>query len=71
MNLKKHYNSVNYIIILMKYFIFGSKYRKEIPTFYSFKNYLLAKINIEREIAISKNKLNIHTQKWAFFNKTI
>jgi len=37
MNLKKHYNCINYIIMLMKYFIFGSKYRKEIPTFYSFK----------------------------------
>jgi len=42
--------------MLMKYFIFGSKYRKEIPMFCSFKNYLLARINIEREIATSKNK---------------
>jgi len=55
--------------MLMKYFSFRSKYRKEIPTFYSFENYLLARINIVREIATSKNKLNVQNQKWAFLTQ--
>jgi len=33
------------------------------------KKYLLARINIERENATSKNKLNIHKQQWAFLTQ--
>ena len=61
-----HYKSINYIIMLMKYYIFGSKYRKEVPNFNGFHHYLQNRITIEREIATTKNKLNQHLQKWAF-----
>ena len=53
------------MILLMKYFIFGAKYRHMIPNFQNFKAYLNNRINIEREIAISKNKLHVHLQKWS------
>ena len=54
--------------MLMKYFIFGSKYRKEIPTLYSFKiTFLLDSIlNVKM---LHQNKLNIQTQKWPFLTK--
>ena len=42
----------NSLIIFMKYFIFQSKQRKEIPKFLVFLTYLKAGINIEKEIAI-------------------
>jgi len=61
-----HYKSINQIIMLMKYYIFGSKYRKEVPNFNGFHHYLQNRITIEREIATTKNKLNQHLQKWAF-----
>ena len=67
-NTKTNYSSNNFLILLMKYFIYCSKYRKVIPNFQLFKSYLNARINVEREIAISKNKLNIHLQKWDFLS---
>ena len=59
------YNIANFMILLMKYFIFCSKYRHMIPNFQNFKNYLSIRINIERTIAIAKNKLHVHLQKWS------
>jgi len=61
-----YYKSINYIIMLMKYYIFGSKYRKEVPNFNDFHHYLQNRIIIEREIATTKNNLTSILQKWAF-----
>ena len=57
----------NYIIILAKYYIFRCKYATEIPNFNAFKMYLFRKINIEKHIAQSKDKLHIHNIKWEPF----
>ena len=67
-NTKTNYSSNNFLILLMKYFIYCCKYKKVVPNFNAFKTYLNARINIEREIAIRKNKLNIHLMKWAFLS---
>ena len=47
----------------MKYYIFRSKYRKEVPNFHAFHQYLHTRITIEREIAT-------HTKTQPAFTKT-
>ena len=51
---KLHYKSINYIIMLMKYYIFGSMYRKEVPNFQVIHHYLQTRLTIEREKATTK-----------------
>ena len=62
-----HNTLKNYILICSKYFIFRSKYMKTIPCIKMFKNYLNKKIEMEKHIALSKDKLDIHNRKWANF----
>ena len=42
--------------MLMKYYIFRSKYRKEVPNFHAFHQYLQTRRTIEREIAKTKKQ---------------
>ena len=63
-NIQEVNDAVNYIIILMKYFIFSMKYRKQTPTMNCFINYLKLKIQIEKEIALNNDTLHIFEQKW-------
>jgi len=63
-NIPEINNTVNYIIILMKYFIFSMKYKKQTPTLNCFINYLKLKIQIEKEIALNNDTLHIFEQKW-------
>ena len=65
---RSKYSSTNFIILLMKCYILCSKYRQVIPNFTNSEKYLHIRIKIEREIAIMKNKLNVHIQKWAFIS---
>ena len=55
---------VNFIIISAKYFIFKNKYAKTIPNFQCFKNFLFKRIEIEKVIAMEKDKLEQHRVKW-------
>ena len=59
------YHTINFLILLMKYFINSMKYRKCIPQFSHFKFYLKNRILIEREIAKIKDKLVYHDMKWS------
>ena len=59
---KKHL--LNCIILTAKYFIFKSKMTKTIPSVTSFLLYLQIIKQIEKIIAINKNKLNTHEIKW-------
>jgi exonuclease III len=61
-------SSINYIILLGKIYIFKMKYQNCIPNIENFKYYLQTKINIEKEIAFLKNKLDVHQTKWSLFN---
>ena len=56
---------VSYIIILAKYFIFSNKYKKSIPNFNWFKLFLQKREQIEKIIAMKKDKLTTHNAKWA------
>ena len=57
----------NYMIICSKYFIFRSKYMKIKPCIHAFKNYLNKRIEMEKHIALSEDKLEFHNRKWANF----
>jgi len=40
----------------MKYYIFRSMYKKEVPNFHAFHQYIQTRITIEREIAKTKKQ---------------
>ena len=56
----------NYIIMCAKYFIFLNKCRNTIPSINFFKTYLYKQIDIEKQIAQEKDKLESHDIKWSF-----
>ena len=55
---------LNCTLIYAKYFIFKSKYEKTIPSFNNFKNYLKYHENLEKLIAMAKDKIPNHEKKW-------
>ena len=57
----------NFLILLGKYFIFGNKYRKTIPTLNHFKHYLCKRIKIEKVIYFMKDKLAQFKTIWGRF----
>ena len=57
-------NLLNCIIFTAKYFIFKNKLSKTIPSIESFLLYVQKTKQIERIIAINKNKLRTHEIKW-------
>ena len=62
-----HNSLINFIIICGKYFIFRSKYIKTIPCFNSFNVYLNKRMEIEKHIALEKDKTEVHNRKWEQF----
>ena len=64
-SLNKDNNIVNCVLILAKYFIFCSKYKKIIPNIDQFIQYLYKRQDIEKIIASKKDKLTVHTNKWS------
>jgi hypothetical protein len=59
-----HSNKINFILILMKYYIFKTKYQKYTESFEIFRKMLYSRIQIEEQIALSKDKLKAHKTKW-------
>ena len=55
---------VNYIIILMKQYIFNTKQINTIPTFNMFEIRSKKRIKLEKEIALFKDQLEMHDNKW-------
>ena len=62
-----HNSIINFIIILMKYYIFIMKTKTKQIEFEKFKRYLYIKINLEKQIALTKGKLDVHNEKWRNF----
>ena len=58
----------NYIILCAKYFIFVNKCRNTTPSLNYFKTYLNKQIDIEKQIAQEKDKLESHNMKWSLFS---
>jgi hypothetical protein len=48
----------------MDYYIFKTKYQKYRPTIEIFRKMLYSRIQIEEQIALSKDKLEAHKTKW-------
>ena len=59
-------NAINFMILVMKYYIMQMKFRKQLPIFLHYKNYLKIRIKIEQEIAFINNKIQQHNKKWSF-----
>lgn len=55
---------VNFIIILAKFFIFKNKLNHTTPMFEVFVCYLRKRKEVERHIAIIKDKIATHNKKW-------
>ena len=63
---KNHNSTINFVLLLMKYYIYTTKLSEKIPVF-CFQNYLNKRINIEKkQIALTKNKLEIFYNMWSF-----
>ena len=65
---------MNGILIYAKYFIFKNKYAKTIPVFDNFIKYLKYHENLERLIALTKDKITQHDNKWGklqLFNQIV
>ena len=61
---------LNYLFILMQYFIFNMKCRGIRPLYSTFKHVLKIKLEIDKEIALANDTLNSNNLKWInFFNE--
>ena len=65
-NIKRR-NVINFILLLMKSYIFQTKHRNQALNFDNFVAYLKIRIKLENEIALINDKLNQHNTKWAGF----
>ena len=54
----------NFIILHGKYFIFKTKYQKQLPTLIRFKSHLCQRIQIEKQIYFIKDRLAQFNNKW-------
>lgn len=62
---------INFLIVLMKYFIYGMKLREVIPNFQGFRRYISLRYKIEYDIAFNSGKLARHEQKWHALNEKL
>ena len=57
---------INFIILIAKYWIFASKYKMQRPSSEGFLKVLHERKETEHYIALTKDKLEHHNQKWGF-----
>ena len=57
-------NIINHLIISTNYFIHITKYKETLPTVGNFKSFLSNTEYLERQIALKKQKLDLHREKW-------
>ena len=59
---------VNHVLLIAKQYLFSCRCRKTFPIFKVFMSRLREIQNLELVITKSKNKLSLHTAKWAKFD---
>ena len=59
---------VNHVLLIAKQYLYSCRWRKTFPIFKVFTSRLRKIQNFELAIAESKNKLSLHTVKWAKFD---
>ena len=57
---------INFIILIAKYWILASKYKMQRPSSEGFLKVLHERKETEQYIALTKDKLEHHNQKWGF-----
>ena len=57
-------NAKNTIVLIVKFCIYKTRCANERISYKTCENYILEYVNIEEQIAKSKNKLNLHELKW-------
>ena len=60
-------NKFNFLLFHAKYFIFLNKCKHTIPNMDHFKRYLKVKLDIEKEISLSHDKLQLFDSTWGLF----
>ena len=61
-----HKNTINFLILCMKFYIYRCKFQKVTPNFQAYKNLVNIKFNTEYKIAENKGKLSNHFKKFSF-----
>ena len=59
---------VNHVLLIAKQYLYSCHWRKTFPIFKVFTSRLRKIQNLELAIAESKNKMSLHTVKWAKFD---
>ena len=59
---------ITFIILIAKYGMFTSKYKKQRPTVDGFLKILRQRKEAEHYIALAKDKIEHHNQKWGLFS---
>ena len=54
----------NFMVLLVKYYIFSTNYKQQLLTTNGFLNLLTQTREFEEYIALSKNEFDIHNKKW-------
>ena len=62
---RNHSSTINFVLLLMKYVINTTTLNEMIPVFCVFRNYLHKRINLEKRIALTNNKLEIFYNMWS------
>ena len=58
---------INYIIILVKYFIFSMKYKQKQPIFNHFIRYFEHRLVLEKQIALNNDRIQTFIDTWIIF----
>ena len=61
-----HKNTINFLILCMKFYIYRCKFQKVTPNFQAYRNLVKIKFNTEYKIAENKGKLSKHFKKFSF-----
>ena len=60
----KEYMLINHMLLVVKYYIHLCRHRKTRPTVSGLKSRILDTEYLEKQIAIGKNKIENHNEKW-------
>ena len=59
-------NFITFLFLLLKYYIYTSKFQEQKPSFVSYKAYVNSIKELEYSIAKKNNRLPVHFKKWRF-----
>jgi len=63
---RNHNSTITVVLLLMKYFIYTTKFSEVIPIVCVFRNYLYKRIYLVKQIVLTKNKLGTFNNMLSF-----